>query len=82
VSRPVRLAEGPMGEPADGDLLVTDDAAFLLGDLTRRDPFVHGRHGGGVHLDDHVVRRRRTILHRALISRQRYRRWSWRGEGR
>jgi hypothetical protein len=61
--RSVRLAEGPAGEAADGDLLVADDAAFLLGDLTRRDSLVHGRHGCGVHLDDHI-RRRRAVLHR------------------
>jgi hypothetical protein len=62
----VRLAEGPACTAAAADLLaVIDDADVLLGDLTRRDPVVHGRNGGGVHLDDHVVRRRRAVLHRA-----------------
>ena len=62
----VRLAEGPScAAAAAADLLaVVDDADVLLGDLTRRDPFVHGRNGGGVHLEDHVVRRRRAVLHR------------------
>jgi hypothetical protein len=44
----VRLAEGPACTAAAADLLaVIDDADVLLGDLTRRDPVVHGRNGGG-----------------------------------
>lgn len=73
--RSVRLAEGPAGEAADGDLLVADDAAFLLGDLTRRDSLVHGRHGCGVHLDDHIWRRR-AVLHRRWNTLMEHPRWN------
>ena len=61
----VRLAEGPSCAAAAAAYLlaVVDDADVLLGDLTRRDPFVHGRNGGGVHLEDHVVRRRHAVLY-------------------